>query len=195
MKTNKQITHWLSVIVIGIALGLGLQFVRAWTEPTTAPPNGNVGAPINTSVNPQTKSGGLNIGGKLKVGNDAQPQATGQIRWNEISKDFEGFDGTVWKSFTAQGGGGGTLDPCTVTGPYSQWAEDWLLVGPWDLTIWNSWATQYVFFTNGASAGTFTDGSAIHISDIRQYFSNGENKVSYSGPYDIYCRDGKWAMW
>ena len=50
-------THWLSVIVIGIALGLGLQFVRAWTEPTQARPNGNVGAPINTSSNEQSKAG------------------------------------------------------------------------------------------------------------------------------------------
>ena len=54
---KKQITHWLSVIVIGIALGFALQFVRAWTEPTTAPPGGNVGAPINTGANKQVKKG------------------------------------------------------------------------------------------------------------------------------------------
>lgn len=58
-KKKNPITYWLSVIVIGLALGLGLQFVRAWTEPTAAPPNGNVGAPINTSANSQTKSGGI----------------------------------------------------------------------------------------------------------------------------------------
>lgn len=60
---SKQLSHWLSVIVIGIALGLGLQFVRAWTEPTQAPPGGNVGAPINTSGNYQAKSGRLDIQG------------------------------------------------------------------------------------------------------------------------------------
>ena len=58
-KTKKQLTYWLSVAIIGIALGFGLQFVRAWTEPTTAPPNGNVGAPINTSSTAQTKAGGF----------------------------------------------------------------------------------------------------------------------------------------
>jgi len=58
-KTPKQITHWLSVIVIGIALGFALQFVRAWTEPTVAPPGGNVGAPINTGAQKQTKSGDI----------------------------------------------------------------------------------------------------------------------------------------
>jgi len=58
-KKKKQLTYWLSVAIIGIALGFGLQFVRAWTEPTTAPPNGNVGAPINTSSTAQTKAGGF----------------------------------------------------------------------------------------------------------------------------------------
>src|SRR4030042_2321753 len=56
---KKNITHWVGVIIIGIALGLALQFVRAWTEPTEAPPGGNVGAPINTSDIRQTKNGGL----------------------------------------------------------------------------------------------------------------------------------------
>ena len=56
-KNKKQLTHWLSVIVIGIALGLAIQFVKAWTEPTDAPPNGNVGAPINTGAGIQTKTG------------------------------------------------------------------------------------------------------------------------------------------
>lgn len=64
-KTTKQLTHWLSVIIIGVALGLGLQFVRAWTEPTAAPPGGNVGAPINTSANPQTKAGSFTSNGNI----------------------------------------------------------------------------------------------------------------------------------
>jgi hypothetical protein len=65
---KKQTTHWLKVAVIGIALGFALQFVRAWTEPTEAPPGGNVGAPINTSGNSQTKAGGMNILGSLGIG-------------------------------------------------------------------------------------------------------------------------------
>jgi hypothetical protein len=67
-KQRKQITYWLSVIVVGIALGLALQFVRAWTEPTSSPPNGNVGAPINTSSTAQTKTGDLNVKGGMVIG-------------------------------------------------------------------------------------------------------------------------------
>jgi len=58
-KKKKQAMYWLKVAIIGIALGFGLQFVRAWTEPTTAPPNGNVGAPINTGATAQTKAGAM----------------------------------------------------------------------------------------------------------------------------------------
>ena len=77
MKTKKQLTHWFLVIIIGVALGLALQFVRAWTEPTTAPPGGNVGAPINTSATAQTKAGAIysndKIGApKLCIGTDCR---------------------------------------------------------------------------------------------------------------------------
>jgi hypothetical protein len=67
---QKNIIHWLSVIVIGIVLGLGLQFVRAWTEPTVDPPGGNLGAPINTSAMVQTKAGGFTAIGGLTSGSD-----------------------------------------------------------------------------------------------------------------------------
>ena len=60
-KIAKQVIYWLSVIIVGIALGLGLQFVRAWTEPGANPPGGNVGAPLNTSANTQVKVGSLGI--------------------------------------------------------------------------------------------------------------------------------------
>ena len=134
-KTKKQITHWFSVIVIGIALGLALQFVRAWTEPTVAPPGGNVGAPINTGGLTQVKAGTLginsngnlvgltvngNVGigtaspsqkldvtGGLELGNVTSAPTVGTIRWS--GTDFEGYMGATegWKSLTATGGGGG----------------------------------------------------------------------------------------
>jgi len=60
------------VIVVGIALGLVLQFVRAWTEPIVAPPGGNLGAPINTGPIEQLKQGALGINGLLKAYNGLQ---------------------------------------------------------------------------------------------------------------------------
>lgn len=66
--SKHHLTHWLAVIVIGLALGLALQFVRAWTEPAVAPPNGNLGAPINTSATGQTKSGNFTSNGIISAG-------------------------------------------------------------------------------------------------------------------------------
>ena len=65
MKTKiiKNISYWTSVITIGIVLGLSLQFVKAWTEPTMTAPSGNVGAPINTSITSQIKDGPLQVNG------------------------------------------------------------------------------------------------------------------------------------
>ena len=64
-KLSQQLTYWLGVVAVGLVIGLSLQFVQAWTEPTVAPPAGNVGAPLNTSGTGQIKTGGvvLNTGG------------------------------------------------------------------------------------------------------------------------------------
>jgi hypothetical protein len=58
-KLSKKAIYWLGVIAVGIALGLALQFVRAWTEPTAAPPGGNLGAPLNTGPQKQVKQGDI----------------------------------------------------------------------------------------------------------------------------------------
>jgi hypothetical protein len=48
-KIFENAVWWSGVVTVGLVLGISLQFVRAWTEPTEAPPGGNVGAPINTA--------------------------------------------------------------------------------------------------------------------------------------------------
>jgi|GEM_PF-2683485 len=60
---------WLTLsIAMGIVLGGGLITIKAWTEPTVAPPGGNLGAPINTSANGQIKSGALQVNGFRNLG-------------------------------------------------------------------------------------------------------------------------------
>ena len=100
---KQKITYWLSVIAVGITLGLFLQFARAWTEPSQSPPNGNVGAPINTGNQKQVKNAGMDINGRLKVADDTQTPISGQIRYT--GSDFEGYMGGKWLSLTAKGGG------------------------------------------------------------------------------------------
>ena len=62
-KISQRATYWLGVAAVGLVVGLGIQFATAWTEPTVAPPGGNVGAPINTGNILQSKTGSLVIGG------------------------------------------------------------------------------------------------------------------------------------
>ena len=44
-KIYSQITYWLGVVAVGLAVGLSIQFVVAWVEPTAAPPGDNLEAP------------------------------------------------------------------------------------------------------------------------------------------------------
>jgi hypothetical protein len=64
-KYSNKIFWSLSIIIIGIIFGLGVGLVKAWTDPTESPPNGNLPAPINVGRLGQTKTGGLilNTGG------------------------------------------------------------------------------------------------------------------------------------
>lgn len=65
---SSQATYWLGVVAVGLVLGLGIQFASAWTNPTSAPPEGNVPGPLTTGDTSQTKTGGL----VLNTANTAQ---------------------------------------------------------------------------------------------------------------------------
>ncbi len=59
MKNVKKIAYWGKTILLGTIIGLSLQFVSAWTEPSFTPPDDNLGAPLNTGTMGQAKEGGL----------------------------------------------------------------------------------------------------------------------------------------
>lgn len=67
------ITHSLAVATALVLFGAAAVF--AWTGPASAPPNGNVDAPINVGSTAQIKNGGLSVtalsvyGGTLVTGN------------------------------------------------------------------------------------------------------------------------------
>jgi hypothetical protein len=74
-KIFENAVWWSGVVTVGLFLGLSLQFVKAWTEPPAGPPDGNVGAPLNTGANAQwkgvwndiTQMGSLGISGVLEA--------------------------------------------------------------------------------------------------------------------------------
>jgi len=77
-----------------IATFLISAIIYAWTEPTSAPPSGNVAAPINVGSTPQTKAGSLGIGEDLIVGGRVGIGTTALNFPLTISKG-----GTGWDSF------------------------------------------------------------------------------------------------
>lgn len=50
--------YWSKALFVGVILGFSVQFAVAWVEPVSAPPSGNVDAPLNTGDAGQSKSGG-----------------------------------------------------------------------------------------------------------------------------------------
>ncbi|MFA5925978.1 MAG: hypothetical protein WC831_03500 [Parcubacteria group bacterium] len=57
-KIYNRLSFWLGVMVLGILVGVSIQFGRAWVEPSSMnPPEGNIAAPINTGAGKQLKTG------------------------------------------------------------------------------------------------------------------------------------------
>jgi len=101
-KIFENAVWWSGVVMVGLILGLTVQFVRAWTEPSDTPPGGNVGAPINTSGLPQIKAGVLEVLG-LKTSGLQFPQPGVTPAVGDVLSAST-IDGQVaW----AAGGGGG----------------------------------------------------------------------------------------
>jgi hypothetical protein len=63
MKT-KTIALVVSVVITSFTLGY---LALAWTEPSSTPPDSNVNAPLNTSINAQSKEGALIVGANEAV--------------------------------------------------------------------------------------------------------------------------------
>lgn len=70
MKTNaRSHLRYLSFsVAVGLTLGYGIIAVKAWAPPPVAPPNGNLGAPINISGVGQAKTGPLQVNGFRNLG-------------------------------------------------------------------------------------------------------------------------------
>ena len=101
-KIFENAVWWSGVVMVGLVLGASLQFVRAWTEPTEAPPGGNVGAPINTSPIGQFKHGVLQLLG-LTLYND--PAVSGVDVTGKVLTAQNAYGATAWAAGGGSSGG------------------------------------------------------------------------------------------
>ncbi len=93
--------NWTLKIKDGASGDVGI--LNSWSV-TIAPMQTLQKVGINT-VSPQST---LDVNGKVKIGDDTAPQAAGMMRYSTLANDFEGFNGSVWKSMTGLTSGGGS---------------------------------------------------------------------------------------
>jgi len=106
-KVFENAVWWSGVIMVGLVLGVSLQVVKAWTEPTEAPPGGNVGAPVNTSLLDQTKAGGLRVLSLFTHGLQLPDGATPGAVLTAKADPMNPLISTGEAAWAAGGGGGG----------------------------------------------------------------------------------------
>lgn len=89
MNYSKTVPLLIGVLTLTFLI---IFLVFAWTEPTSAPPGGNVDAPINTGSAEQTKTGGLGLG------DSTTPTSSGFLKLiNSVGNWETGFNGDSWK--------------------------------------------------------------------------------------------------
>ena len=92
-----------------IAIGV---YVTGYNPPTQGPPFGNLPAPINASLDEQTKAGNLTIDGLLKIGRytSAPTGSTGALYYDTTENAFKGYKAAAWADL------GGTAPVSSVFG-------------------------------------------------------------------------------
>ncbi|MFK8162042.1 MAG: hypothetical protein AB8H12_06210 [Lewinella sp.] len=121
-------------------------------------------------INNPNPSQALDVGGKIKVGDDQIAPVAGTIRYNRVTGTFEGYDGTEWSVFNPEenNGGAGTLPSGTVV--VSRVSLDFTPVNE----------PVYAAFKDPQSGTTFTEvpaGRTLFVSYVNVMPSS--NSTSY----------------
>jgi len=183
--SNFQKTIALLVGVVAMALAISY-FVFAWTEPTQAPPGGNVPAPLNVGSAGQSKAGGLilNTGGaatglivqygNVGIGTTAPTQkldVNGTIRLRGHLYDVNNSAGSYGQVLTR-----------TASGPAWQVASA-LPTGTSGQTLRHdgtNWVANSVIYNNGGNVGIGTTGPAQKL-DVQGGYINAGGPGGHDG--------------
>ena len=176
----------------------------AWTEPTVAPPAGNVEAPINVGSVSQVKAGALGIGGVLEVFSDlivdgklgigtASPGAKLDVQGDIKASSLINLGGVSFPaggcSVTNRGqqwlfqGGAGIEDGFYICKKKTDGSYDWIALGsPQLITIWDN--VRYMTFGVGVPqliSFSVPSDSEYVICSGACYQSSGKISFKYQG--------------
>jgi len=141
-----------------IAFGYGSS--AAFTEVMRIKGNGNVG------IGTQLPSQKLEVNGAIKISDVSSAPSNGTIRYNPATKDFEGYDGTQWRSFTASPN---SMPPISYTPPNQQAGDN----AGFTVKMINEWL--FVSIPND-DIGANADQGSVNIY----------RKNQYSGAYELH---------
>ena len=85
MRSISALTFTLTGFALGAAFFIAASLVLAWTGPTSAPPNGNVSAPLNVGTVDQVKDAGLALNALAVFGNAIISTVSGYLNFGATS--------------------------------------------------------------------------------------------------------------
>ncbi len=153
----------------------------------------------NVGIATATPTQKLEVNGKIKLGDDPNPPSAGTVRWNDAAQDFEGYDGSQWRSLTkantpAWGPDDISLhenDKLTASdGAWTDWfghsvaiSGDYAIVGAYWDDIGSNYeqGSAYIFQRSGTSWYEYYKLTANDGAEFAQFGIS----VSISGDYAI----------
>lgn len=114
-------------------------------------------------VGTDTPNQELDVNGKIKISNDGRTPTAGTIRYTTVTDDFEGYDGTEWKSLTEQKSSGTPSDPVPYFGRSNPISVGNLFANP-GLVSFESWEDDNTSFSR-VPAGMFFLVTRIQVQD------------------------------
>ncbi len=173
----KKALYGTKILIVGAVLGISLQFARAWTEPSTVFPGGNLDAPINISGVGQSKAAGLilNTGGALngllvQSGNTGIGTLTPKAKLHVMGVPVSGAQFTSTADAIVEDNSKATLQIMGDSG------TSHLLLSDSDNQHWalNNWATtgpSNYLFTIGSKNSSSDGWDLGTINDWNNYFA------------------------
>jgi hypothetical protein len=118
--------------------------------------------PPKVGVNTTSPVSSLDVNGTIKVGSSNHTPVKGMIRWNDVTSDFEGYNGIKWLSLSKSNSQWGNLAPAKATESSKVVASDRAIESEFGSTV-SIMGDYAIIGSGGATIGTKTNQGAAYI--------------------------------